>query len=299
MDERESLIQAILDDPADDARRLVFADWQEEYHNAAHAELIRTQCALARLKRSEAARRKELKAREKALLALPAIKDGLASARFERGFVDEHLIGFDGLGELRDPPAPLDRALTLWLSIGHGEHPEEGVMHRLAARPWLGRLARLHFFESDLRAAPARALAASTNLSRLHSLDFTDSGIPADGIADLALAPGRLERLSLAGWFITGASARPIRTPDHRGVNRAIRRIAASPRAACLNWIYVEAIGVGTEGAEAILRSPHLPRLTDLFLAAAHVVSPATRRALRGRFGAGVHFTGADGSSIT
>jgi uncharacterized protein (TIGR02996 family) len=52
MTQTDSLLLGILDDPADEARRLVLADWLEEQGdpaNAARAELLRLQCAHERL----------------------------------------------------------------------------------------------------------------------------------------------------------------------------------------------------------------------------------------------------------
>lgn len=43
------LLQNILDSPADDAARLIAADWLEEHGETARAEFIRLQCRLARL----------------------------------------------------------------------------------------------------------------------------------------------------------------------------------------------------------------------------------------------------------
>src|SRR5205809_1061936 len=45
----EAFLRAILDNPEDDATRLVYADWLEEHGEAVPAEFIRVQCALARL----------------------------------------------------------------------------------------------------------------------------------------------------------------------------------------------------------------------------------------------------------
>src|SRR4051794_12921603 len=52
MSDAQGLLAAICDQPEDDAPRLVYADWLEEHGQAddrARAELIRVQCAAARL----------------------------------------------------------------------------------------------------------------------------------------------------------------------------------------------------------------------------------------------------------
>jgi uncharacterized protein (TIGR02996 family) len=47
MDQRQALLQAIIESPADDLPRLVYADWLEEHGEADRAELIRVQIKLA------------------------------------------------------------------------------------------------------------------------------------------------------------------------------------------------------------------------------------------------------------
>lgn len=50
MTEHESFLQAIIANPADDAPRLIYADWLEEHGNSNRAEFIRIQCELAAMK---------------------------------------------------------------------------------------------------------------------------------------------------------------------------------------------------------------------------------------------------------
>jgi uncharacterized protein (TIGR02996 family) len=49
MTDREALLRAVMAAPADDAPRLVLADWLDEHGEPDPAEFIRVQCALARL----------------------------------------------------------------------------------------------------------------------------------------------------------------------------------------------------------------------------------------------------------
>src|SRR5262249_21267243 len=147
-------------------------------------------------------------------------------------------------------------------------------------------------FESDLLPAPARAPAGSPHLTNLRTIEFTDSGIPAEAIADLALAPAIrwLEKVELPGWFLAGDNRKRIRAAVHRAVNAALRTITSSPRSSFLQVLHVGAVGVGPDGADAILASPHLTALKELFLEGAHLVPAQTRRALRQRFGENVRF---------
>lgn len=56
MNDREALLQGVLDAPDDDAPRLVFADWLEEQGETQRAELIRVQCRIAYLEAEGAGR---------------------------------------------------------------------------------------------------------------------------------------------------------------------------------------------------------------------------------------------------
>src|SRR5262245_27199497 len=93
----QPFIQAICDDPAEDAPRLVYADWLEETGRPDRAEVIRVQCDLARLPPDDPGR-PALRSREQELLqrhgwawAVPFRDYVLRTARtppFRRGFTD-------------------------------------------------------------------------------------------------------------------------------------------------------------------------------------------------------------------
>ncbi len=88
----DSLLAAIIQSPADDAPRLVYADWLEENGDPERAEFIRVQIALA-LRELEPERKTLLQRREKELLdqhcehlAGPFASEGVQWA-FRRGFI--------------------------------------------------------------------------------------------------------------------------------------------------------------------------------------------------------------------
>jgi uncharacterized protein (TIGR02996 family) len=86
MTDASALLAAVRADPADDAPRLVYADWLDEHGQPERAEFIRVQCELARrddpaLRRREA----ELVAAHHDNLAGPLAAPHLRF-RFERGF---------------------------------------------------------------------------------------------------------------------------------------------------------------------------------------------------------------------
>jgi uncharacterized protein (TIGR02996 family) len=96
----DSLLAAIIDSPADDAPRLVYADWLEENGDPDRAEFIRLQIALTN-PNLEADRRVSLARRERELLAEhadrfagPFAGKGLHWV-FRRGFI--HRFRHDGV----------------------------------------------------------------------------------------------------------------------------------------------------------------------------------------------------------
>src|SRR5438034_1048195 len=89
----EGFLEAILEDPDDDAVRLIYADWLEEHDQPARAEFIRVQIALAGLASFDP-RRAPLERRERTLLAehekawVGDLPQGVEQWQFSRGFVE-------------------------------------------------------------------------------------------------------------------------------------------------------------------------------------------------------------------
>jgi len=89
----EAFHQIILENPVDDAPRLIYADWLEE-HGDPRGEFIRLQCELAKLPK-EHPTRAELHDREAQLLAdhqdewVASLRPWVTSWRFQRGFVEQ------------------------------------------------------------------------------------------------------------------------------------------------------------------------------------------------------------------
>src|SRR6516165_7948006 len=90
----DDLLQALIEHPDDDIRRLVLADWLEEHGEPERAEFIRTQIELAKLPKTDK-RRQVLEERETELLArneqewVKPLRDRVISWTFHRGFVAE------------------------------------------------------------------------------------------------------------------------------------------------------------------------------------------------------------------
>src|SRR4051812_38958308 len=93
MTERDAFIAAIRETPAEDAVRLVFADWLEDHGEPERAELVRVQCELERCDPASD-RAIELRRRSVEMQAvyerdwLGEWTDRLVRWRFRRGFLD-------------------------------------------------------------------------------------------------------------------------------------------------------------------------------------------------------------------
>ena len=103
----ESLLRAAFAEPDDDTARLVLADYLEETDQPDRAALIRVQCELARLPKTDAGRA-ELAAREKVLLAavrkqIGKFPEGYKGA-FVRGFL-RFKVGYTRVTKVDELPA--------------------------------------------------------------------------------------------------------------------------------------------------------------------------------------------------
>jgi uncharacterized protein (TIGR02996 family) len=142
MNRHQQFLQAILDDPDDDALRLVYADWLEEQGDP-RAEFIRLQCELekAEYRRDwENPRRRQLTAWEIELIRTHKEEwFGPVRTRFSywechRGFIDEVHCTEDVFFEVADELFAAQPVRHLRLSL------QQGRLGKLAASTYLGRL---------------------------------------------------------------------------------------------------------------------------------------------------------------
>jgi uncharacterized protein (TIGR02996 family) len=271
MNPAEGFLQAILESPADDAPRLVYADWLDEHGDPDRAEFIRTQCKLAALV-EEDPRRGELEARERALLAENRRKwvqplPGWArrQAVFRRGFVEE----VSGKASMFVKSAPaLFRAAPVrraWLTYTYRLNTTAIPDPALAACPYLERLTALKLGGGILGGGPigaegVRTLVSSPHLTKLETLDLSANGIGTEGARALAESDAlpALTDLDLSG-------DRYSRTTNPVG-DAGVALLAASPRLAGLRRLAVGSNGIGPAGAAVLAASPHLRGLVQLDL---------------------------------
>ncbi|HWG46152.1 MAG TPA: TIGR02996 domain-containing protein [Gemmataceae bacterium] len=257
MDHERAFLQAIREEPHDDAHRLIYADWLEEQggaHRTARANFIRAQCRFAVLPADDPMRgalegeAADLLAEHECAWTQPL--HGLAEDwQFARGFVEAITIkGADFLthAERLFAFAPL-RAVHLL--IGPKDIPH------LAACPFLQFVETLDFRRCHLNDRSLQQLLTSPYLQRLSALDLDGNGITTPGIQSLVHSSVfmHLRRLNLSRNAGVG--------------DKAIHLLARSPHAESLEELGLAATNATLEGLQNLFQSPHLPRLTSLNVA--------------------------------
>jgi uncharacterized protein (TIGR02996 family) len=223
-DRFEPFHETILENPDDDAPRLVYADWLEERGDP-RGEFIRLQCELARIE-DEDGRTGELRDRENSLLNLHGEKWreeipewARAKCEFRRGFVEEvTLWRSDVFSELSVLPycAPVRRLVLVEIAGKMTEFRLSAAMEFATELCFLDN--RFEF--ADLRQlfdAPFAELGYATELARLRSLTFMGAGLLDGGAARIALATelANLQRLELVQCQMTAHGLRELFHCEH------------------------------------------------------------------------------------
>jgi uncharacterized protein (TIGR02996 family) len=293
MDQREAFLQAIVESPADDLPRLVYADWLEEHGEADRAEFIRVQIELASLNEGQP-RWAELRGREIDLQAKqwrnwPKELPGWVRkhAEFRRGFiaavsgtVKQFLVDGERIRRLVPleklciervdnlAPALFASPLLAGLTYLYVQRLDPSGAADLAASPQVASLTTLNLRQGSIGPSGAQALAASPHLARLTRLYICRSDIGDEGAKAVADSPyfRRLVELELLGNDIG---------PD------GARALAASPNVARLTDLNLQANRLGDKGTAELGGSPYLKHLVNLNLSY-NEMSEAGAQALAG-----------------
>jgi uncharacterized protein (TIGR02996 family) len=302
-----SKARGFLDDiiahPDDDAPRLIYADWLEEHGDGARAEFIRVQVESAVLPHWDA-RRVRLRLRERAQVEqhgddwrdeLPGIR-GITWGEFRRGFVAG--AAFASMKALQEQAAacwaaaPIEAASVRWprpresheglkaiaglreLSVTgtlYNAHREVG---RLADMPLLSTLRVLHIADCTLGVEGLRRLLASAHLGNLRVLRVPRNYIGNGGVRALSGAPSltSLEEIDLSE---SGAYGRYGEDPiiDATGLHV----LADWPGLARLRSLNLSGNYAGRDGLRALLHSPRVTGLKELFLRGNGLTSQAVQ----------------------
>jgi uncharacterized protein (TIGR02996 family) len=203
----EALIEAILDDPEDDARRLVYADWLEEHGSFAdgiRAQLLRLQLKESQLKEDTPERHahwvwiNNLRERYEWLM-VPSLPRGFTNPSIDRGIIHVRvklngaLFVERGEDYLRGLPPYCRLNLEAWGVKGKGR-----LMALLGSAAW-PRVGNLTVQDFRLSEAERRAFATDARLRGLTELCMRQGNLDDDAVALLADSPhlSRLEELIL------------------------------------------------------------------------------------------------------
>jgi uncharacterized protein (TIGR02996 family) len=280
-----ALHRAFLDDviacPEDDGPRLIYADWLDDQGEAARAEFIRVQCALARLDEDDPERDALLDRQRRAEAAgwWEPSPPGAIDFRRERGLPQDVGVRLDWLlenGEELFRSAPVRR---LRLRGSRFDAPEQA--ERFAAMPLLARLEALDLGDTSLWDHHLGPILASPHLRGLVALGLADNPILPQGIALLAEADlPRLTWLDLDECGVTDEDVRALAAAPFAAGLRTLRLGQRDPEGAYLSDEAVRALADAplaelrtlslagnrytAAGVAALARSPNLFRLEAL-----------------------------------
>jgi uncharacterized protein (TIGR02996 family) len=239
---QEALFRAILEEPWEDAHRLVYADWLDENGQPERGQFIRVQIARARLPANDLQEKKLL--RQEKILAqgrkstwkaeLPRFK-GVTWGDFERGFIGAvrfrsayrfrqfarevvtrapievvRLASAGSLTALSKSPA-LARIRTLYLDFL--EINDRSNIGELTRSPHLGRLTLLSLRSSRVGTGDVRALAQAKTFPRLAELDLSGNSLEDACVRWLVNSPtlAELRRLDVTQNSFSEAGKQQLR----------------------------------------------------------------------------------------
>lgn len=257
----KGILRECVENPEDDAPRLVLADWLDDHGDGDRAAFVRGQLALASLDADDPARR-ALDARLaqfqfKHLGAWVASLHGqVSSFWFTRGLLHVPLYVHN--------LSSLDTDAEGWdwverVTLGGIWTPKALV--RLGESPLATRLVSLDAGEGGLKLAGTRVLADSPWLANLRVLSLARNNIGNRGAAVLA-----------GSAFVSNLRSLDL-TYDRIGLE-GVGALGSSPHLAELRSLSLDYNSVGTAGLAALLTSPHLRRLESLSLTSNGPITP-------------------------
>jgi uncharacterized protein (TIGR02996 family) len=272
----DAFLQAVIENPDDDAPRLIYADWLEEHRRMELAEFIRIQCDLAAGRVEEGAKHEEAARRAKGFLARCAGQEWQAPLReeadgsgfrpcfadtlgFHRGFAENVLVR-DSFSEsiVTRLQRLLRRAPVRYLEVSGGFSEEEDFSILAPDMTRLKGFMLTNVFNID--ETGLERLLTSPHLAGLESLvvDFNHNGttIDPDVFRAVVASPHwkRLTELSLHRVYAGLDDA-------------AMLALARSASMAGLTHLDLADSEMQPATAKALAQSPYLNQLIELNLA--------------------------------
>ena len=280
MSDGDDLFRAVLDNPEDDAPRLIYADWLDEHGRPERAEFIRVQCAMTRVPPGTArwrplfdrAQRLE---REGRVAWTGPVQDRALEARLRRGFVDgvrltidqfkrsaEELVRLEPIrvwafsevalliGGRSFARLAADDRLLVVRALDTGRFQADELVRTLATSRYLSNLRAL--IVPNKHPTPEAIAALFANAPRLDELEMEDAHAPSMRELWRRGAPARLRRLSLVHSHVT---------------DQTVSQLAASAALVMLDVLRLDGNEITDRGARALAETDHLTELRELSLA--------------------------------
>jgi uncharacterized protein (TIGR02996 family) len=309
----DPLLSAILDDPDDTARRMVYADWLEESGDAARAEFIRVQCRLADLDEADPAR-DDLEQRERELLAAHEKQwlggqwpTGVSDWEFRRGFVEAvtFRVAADSGSFVHTPPLT-DQ--PVWHVASQPAHTAAPESHDPRPRRWAESCVYMRFFPG------CRSLDLSGNMLVDEHIRLVLQMTNSVGLQRLNLAVNQLSPTSggmlghdsglngLVGLNLANGSDPPDLTCNQLG-DAGVRGLTDRPVFARLSDLLLDGNALSRESVGHLATTPFAPHLTALSLndnplGLSGLTRLAEARTFRSLSGLAIERTGSDLAAI-
>jgi uncharacterized protein (TIGR02996 family) len=268
-----AFLQALRENPRDETTRLVLADWFEERGDP-RAEYLRAWVEIARLPSTlpERHRREEQfqeAVQQQAAVWLGPLQRLVKYWKFQDGWLDITVNAYTFCSA--SFARCLDSEVFAWVATVHLDGVT-GHWPKVVNAPHLARVRGLDLGGwSTIRAAGAKALAASSHVANLAFLKASGNELGPQGVAALASSP------NLAGL-------RRLDVGNNGAGTAGAQALAASAHMARLTELDLGHNRIGTAGVAALAASPHLSELTALDLGGNGIDVEGIRALLAARF---------------
>ena len=288
MSDRAALVSAILNSPADDTPRLVFADWLDEHDEPERAEFVRCQIEAAKLPDDK---RDESKPAKRAAALLEEHEKKWRGAAGLPGDNGEYARGFvDGVSAFPGELAALGKALAVepfTIHMRFGRRTETGAdatpewFRALAANPVLATVCSVDSETAGMGHEFLTPLVESPHLKNLEKITLFEDYIGPQGVQALADSPAPfvLKHLNLNSGIGYGEA-----DDEDPETVAAVEILAAHPRFASLTALGLPFNSIGNRCAERLLASKTLARTLRLGLGEDNPFDRAYRDRLAARF---------------
>ena len=299
----EPFLETILDNPADDGPRMVYADWLEEQGDP-RAEFIRAQLQLARLTEKDP-EWEQYSDRENELLSAHGNKwraeipeFARKDCEFRRGFVAQVSVWVPwdrDFGPQLSQVAPVEKLVLHFVAQQMAEFAQYPNLRHLSdlailddqmephdlwillnSEPAVGRLSTLQFMGMALLDAGARLFAVCRHLNRLQRLELIRCKIGGPGLQEFANR-SHLPALTWLDLSDNDASVHQGSEPSSSLGNDAFWMLLNSPLMGQLKRLHWNDNGLTSHAIEMLTQCPNAKNLTHLEIAGNHVGDPGIR----------------------